>query len=949
MKRHLIILFCLAFNAVAATKPNLVFILADDLGWGEVGCYGQTKIRTPNIDRLAAQGTRFLRAYAGAPVCAPSRCVLLTGLQLSRAPIRGNKEHGEEGQFPLASGYTTWPSLLAQNGYATCGIGKWGLGMPDNEGNPLRHGFSHFFGYLCQRAAHSYYPAHLWSDNQKITLNNGPDGIPGRGRGNDFDRFQGTDYAPDRMMAEAKRWLDQRANDRQPFLLYLAFVEPHLALQPPQRLVDTYPKDWDPTPYLGQNGYVPHPRPRAAYAALITSMDEHVGQIMQWLDKHQMTDNTIVIFTSDNGATHNVGGVDTEFFNSTGGLRGLKGSLHEGGLRVPFIVRWPGHTPAGVTRDEIVAFPDILPTVCDLVGVPAPKCDGISLRPLLEGKPTATPHPPLTYDFPEYGGQQAVIDGKWKLIRKNLRKTDPNKPTPWELYDLGADRNETTDLAAQYPDEVKRLEAIFTAHWTPNPDFPMHPPKQAPPALTPSAPPSPPPSPSAESVAPTAKTPFTVPTDPVAKKELVKAIHTYMSLPVAEVRAHPSAPDFPGVAPTNAPRVSRVFTFSAKQSRWQSTGLYANAGEIVTVTPLANLPPGVTVEIRVGCHTDRLFGDTITQWRRFPSLSRVFPLLSGPTPVANAFGGPIFVVARGNADANFSLRFDNAVEAPFFVLGRTSVAAWQTIRQHPAPWAELVGHNMILHFPASQIRTMDDPTPLLEWWDKVVAAQDWLVGWPTRTTQERVVPDRQISAGWMHSGYPFMCHLASAPMITDLARLRANGDWGFFHELGHNHQSPAWTFPGQTEVTVNFFSLYCMEHIVGKPRGTGHPAINGPKFLKCLERRFGNPPSDDPFDQLAAFIVLLHKFGWEPLQRTLASYQTAPLPPKLTLAEKQAEFVRRYSRQAGANLTAYFKQMGYACPDELVKELAALPPFDYAAWRAQNQTITTATHEKIPS
>ena len=179
-----------------------------------------------------------------------------------------------------------------------------------------------------------------------------------------------------------------------------------------------------------------------------------------------------------NGATHDVGGVDTGYFDSVGGLRGRKGSLHEGGMRVPFIVRWPGHTPVGAVSDEIVAFPDMLPTMCDLLGVTTPKCDGISLRALFEGKPLAAPHPPLTYDFPEYGGQQAVIDGKWKLIRTELRKAGPDHVPAWELYDLAADRNETTDLAEKLPDEVKRLEAIFKNQWTPNPDFPMYPPKK---------------------------------------------------------------------------------------------------------------------------------------------------------------------------------------------------------------------------------------------------------------------------------------------------------------------------------------------------------------------------------------------------------------------------------------------------------------------------------------
>ena len=464
------------FAADVHTRPNIVFIMADDLGWGEVGCYGQQKIRTPHIDRLAAEGTRFTRAYSGAPVCAPSRCVLMTGLNLSRAPIRGNLETGEEGQIPLPAAYRTWAQLIQQDaGYATCGIGKWGLGMPDTEGSPMRHGFFHFFGYMCQRKAHSYYPAYLWSDDKKVFLDNGPNGVSPYGKGTNFAVFQGKDYAPDHLVAEARKWLDQRAADHRPFFLYLPFTEPHVALQPPRRILDTYPRDWDRAPYLGDKGYCPVERPHAAYAAMITSLDEHVGQVMQWLKEHHMEQNTVVVFTSDNGATHDVGGVDTVFFNSVGGLRGRKGSLYEGGVRVPFIVRWPGHTPAHAKCDQIVAFPDMLPTLCDLVGVAAPQGDGISVRPFFEGKPLAVPHPPIVNDFPEYGGQQSVIDGKWKLIRTGLAKAGSSHPTPWELYDLEADPKETTDLAAAHPEQVMRLATLFEANYTPNPKFPMYP------------------------------------------------------------------------------------------------------------------------------------------------------------------------------------------------------------------------------------------------------------------------------------------------------------------------------------------------------------------------------------------------------------------------------------------------------------------------------------------
>jgi len=443
----------------------------------------------------------------------------------------------------------------------------------------------------------------------------------------------------------------------------------------------------------------------------------------------------------------------------------------------------------------------------------------------------------------------------------------------------------------------------------------------------------------AEALQPKAKPPFVIPTDAAARAKLVAEVREYMQRAPAEVRAHPAAADFPGVLAPNTPRVTRTVTVSGDRKRWQSTGLYANAGEVVTVTPATALPAGVSIEIIIGCHTDSLLGDKQTEWKRFPLLSRKFTLGPAATPVANAFGGPIFAAVRGNTGkAGFSLdlRLANAAEAPFFVLGKTTPAQWAAIRNAPAPWGELVGHNMILHFPASQVRQMDDPTPLLEWWDKVVAAEDHLVGWPERTEQERVVPDRQISAGWMHSGYPFMCYLASAPMITDLKKLRTDGDWGFFHELGHNHQSPAWTFAGQTEVTVNFFSLYCMETVCGKPTGTGHGAIKDLDAL--LKKRFADPPEMGPFEQLGPFIVLIRKFGWAPLQATLASYQSAPAAPKSSVEERQAEFIRRYSKNAKADLSAFFKLMGYACPDSLRGELKSLPAFDFAAWRAQMGT-----------
>lgn len=457
--------------------------------------------------------------------------------------------------------------------------------------------------------------------------------------------------------------------------------------------------------------------------------------------------------------------------------------------------------------------------------------------------------------------------------------------------------------------------------------------------------------PAPQDLVPTAKQPFTVPTDAGEKKALVKELNAYMAAPVEQVKAHPAAADFPGVAPAGSPRVSRVVTvhntllrvpanavYAGTPLAWQSTGLYANAGETLTVEPTAPLPAGVTIEVRLGCHTDRLYNDAIKTWKRFPTLSRAFTLKpEGPTPVANAFGGPVFVtrVSGLAPGATVDLRFANAVEAPYFVLGQTTLAQWKVLRDAPAPWGELVGKGMILHFPAAQVRTMDDPTLLLQWWDKVIAAEDDLVGWQPRVAQERVVPDRQISAGGMHSGYPFMSLWYGMASITDLAKLQAGADavWGFFHELGHNHQSPDWTFAGQTEVTVNFFSLYCMEHICGKPADARHPVYTGAKLLDTLDKRLADPPNMGPFEQLAAFVPLLDKYGWAPLIATLKSYQTEVLAPKLTEPQRQAEFVRRYSRAAKADLGGWFAKLGYAVPEALAAELKALPAFDFAAWR----------------
>lgn len=470
----------------AAERPNIVFILADDLGYNEVGAYGQEKIRTPHLDRLAAEGLRFTRHRSGAPVCAPARAVLLTGRHLGHCEIRDNKESGIGGEFPgqhpLSSKAVTFATLLKNHGYRTGAFGKWGLGNNHTTGAPAAHGFDTFFGYLCQRNAHSYYPPYLDSNDGRVPLNNPP--IPGHLRKPEgeirADDYRAETYAPDAIRQKALEFL--RENKQKPFFLYLPFIEPHVAMHPPQEWIARYPEEWDQgrEPYRGENGYLPHPRPRAAYAAMISHLDDHVGAVLKSLDDLGLAQNTLVIFTSDNGTTlpgnnpaFHVGGTDPKFFNSTGGLRGWKGSVFEGGLRVPAIVRWPGHTRPGSVTDFPSYFADWFPTLCRIAGaaIPdAPRLDGIDLTPILSGKAKPARERPMIWEFHGYGGNLAVIDGPWKAVR---RKVMTRKPGAWELYQLDSDPAESDDLAKDHPEVLAKLIAASENDRTPDPDFPL--------------------------------------------------------------------------------------------------------------------------------------------------------------------------------------------------------------------------------------------------------------------------------------------------------------------------------------------------------------------------------------------------------------------------------------------------------------------------------------------
>jgi arylsulfatase A len=447
------------FGCAGQRRPNIVLILADDLGCFEPGCYGGKKIRTPNIDRLAAEGTRFTSAYSGSPVCAPSRCVLLTGLHTGHAHVRDNREIQPEGQEPLPAGTPTLARLLQGEGYATGIVGKWGLGFPGSTGEPLAQGFDFFFGYNCQRKAHNHYPPELWRNAERVRLEGNDGGAAGK------------QYAPDLFEKEALDFIS--ANSKRPFFLFFATTVPHLALQVPEDSLAEYAGLWPETPYEGGKGYQPHPRPRAAYAAMVTRFDRTVGRIMDRLRTLGLDKDTLVLFASDNGATYDVGGYDMAFFEGTGPLRRHKGYVYEGGIRVPLIARRPGTVPAGRTSSAVVAFQDVLPTLLDAAGarprLPA-GLDGTSRLAVIEGEDVPADEPRLYMEFPDYGGQQMARLGKWKAVRQNLAK-DPGAPV--ELYDLDADPGETRDLAVEHPDIVAGLKAVLAAEHRPSKEFPF--------------------------------------------------------------------------------------------------------------------------------------------------------------------------------------------------------------------------------------------------------------------------------------------------------------------------------------------------------------------------------------------------------------------------------------------------------------------------------------------
>lgn len=482
------ILFIILLNSCKtedqSIPPNIIFILADDLGYNELGCYGQNKIETPNIDALGARGIKFTQHYAGAPVCAPSRCIFLTGQHAGHAYVRGNDEWNSrgdvwnfekavndpnlEGQYPMPLDSITIAELLKTKGYKTGMVGKWGLGAPLSDGIPTKQGFDFFYGYNCQRQAHTYYPKHLWKNEEKVWLNNElvAPGTPLNHladslKKSSYQKYTQNEYAPTLMQKEAINFIDK--NKEHPFFLYYASPIPHLPLQAPQRWVHYYENKFgNENPYPGGKGYFPNYTPRATYAAMVSYLDEQVGALVEKLKLEGIYENTIIVFTSDNGPTYDVGGADSPFFESAKPFRSErgwgKGYVQEGGIRVPMIVHWPAKIKKEETSNHLSAFWDWLPTFCEIAGVKDGfNSDGISMLPTLIGKEQREKHKFLYWEFPSYKGQQAVRMGKWKAIRQNMQ--DGNLEI--ELFDLENDLTCQNNVADQFPEVIQKIEAIM--------------------------------------------------------------------------------------------------------------------------------------------------------------------------------------------------------------------------------------------------------------------------------------------------------------------------------------------------------------------------------------------------------------------------------------------------------------------------------------------------------
>lgn len=432
-------------------RPNIVYILADDLGIGDLGCYGQKNIKTPNIDQLAKDGMLFTNHYTGSTVSAPSRCSLLTGKHMGHAYIRGNMRSPENEapgyDYPLASNEMTVADLLKEKQYTTACVGKWGLGGPNSVGDPLKHGFDYFFGYLGQGNAHKYYPDFLWENNKKVNLHKKV-------------------YSHDLIIDKALNFIEENAST--PFFLYFTPTLPHAELIVPEGELGEYDGKFQEVPFLGKDNYCAQIKPRATYAAMVSRLDRAVGLIINKLEEKGVLENTIIMFSSDNGV-HKEGGHDPEYFNSNGNFRGIKRDLYEGGIHTPYIVRWDRIIAKGTVSKHVSAFWDFLPTVADIVGIKLSKdCDGLSFLPTLIRKGVQKQHPYIYHESYEQGGKQSIIKGCWKLIRLNMNH--PDKIIE-ELYNLDSDISEQKNLAAQYPEKVEELRKLALSAHQPSVNF----------------------------------------------------------------------------------------------------------------------------------------------------------------------------------------------------------------------------------------------------------------------------------------------------------------------------------------------------------------------------------------------------------------------------------------------------------------------------------------------
>ena len=457
MKTKLLLYHVLGLSSglFAAEKPmNVIYILADDLGYGDLSCLGQTKFSTPNIDKLAANGMLFTNHYAGSTVSAPSRSSLMTGLHTGHTYVRGNKEiPGAEGQEPLPTETYVLPEMFKQNGYTTGCFGKWGLGFPGSTGDPMNQGFDNFYGYNCQREAHRYYPNHLWKNREKVILSENAN-------------YNLVQFAPDLIHAEALKFIT--GNKSKPFFAYLSYTLPHAEiLAPDDEILAQFKGKFNEKPYNGGVGsdyndsmdikaYCSQAQPYATFAAMVTRLDKQVGEIVAKLKELGLDKNTIIFFSSDNGP-HQEGGANPDFFKSYGPFKGVKRDLYEGGIRLPLIAYAPGTVKAGVKSNQICAMWDMMPTLAGIAGVTLPKnlkTDGISILPTLTGKVKQKQHEFLYWEFHEQGGKIAVRKGDWKLI---IQKVQTNKDAEPELYNLVKDIHEDKDVAKQHPELVKEM------------------------------------------------------------------------------------------------------------------------------------------------------------------------------------------------------------------------------------------------------------------------------------------------------------------------------------------------------------------------------------------------------------------------------------------------------------------------------------------------------------